>query len=746
MAFNTDRIRTVADYTALKSYSNFDEIVYVTDQGFFEPKTTGDENGGTIIRSSSNLLYRWHRIIDGPYRPEWWVIGEYSDETDDNLITNSRDQLAAATSTAPEGAIIQLEAGKTYEIDIPVPFKKNQTITGGTIKRADAISSALGSDYGVNDTTVTVADGSLFRLGQGIAIVDTSLPNGGFSHDEYFYTGNGVMTITAINGNDLTVNFSGSTTAITAANGVVYTLCDIFDPDSVMDTYAVRDTVIDGNATNNPLRSWKVNSTLVESGNGDSYGTWDNVYFIDLPCENYIGPAAKFIGCRFLNLQASLFHASNGSYDNLNPFIVDGCYGKGFNIATDAISGHSESIFTMSAIPLNLTITNSHFEDGAETILGGVGGDNLNIFIDNCSFKNFYAVFGQQALNTTGVGGGDPKMMEGLKITNTIFENCGDGIMLEGGSDTMAQGYLFDSITFTDNTIYNGRWIFSQSTNAHIANNKFLYSSGRNDFAGFSGEVVTDFPCYVGIVSVDRFNFINNIIEGPTSPNTDMEIGLYIPVDHTSTNSGRFRNTAASTPSSTFYGHGINISNNFIFGFTKGISTRTGSDHFGLLHEGVAAGWNIKNNTIITDRSGSSAWTAGIIAEAGMVVDNNTIYFTDNTTGGQYSAGIWALGLDGGSADAANHLGCIVTNNKIIGPAVYSIFVGSVLTAAERCAANNVVKYNMGFSNPVAYGPAATLAISETSDNIVLNSTLLTDFTTPALPELGGWQENTGYY
>ena len=731
----------LADHSALKAYTGSATLAVVQDAdmgGLFYITSTGvgTRNGGTVYRNTANTLH-FHRIFDGVhYRPEWWVIGEYSPDADiNNVIANGGDQIAAATITAAQGGVILLKPDTTYLIDRAIPIYANQRFIGtgnSVIKRDDPVVANLTANWAASGSSITVDDASGFRVGQRIVVIDTSATNGGFGYGEGWYgatTANRTV-ITGISGNIITFNGTPNT-AITAANGDVYTCHNIFFPeDADMGDIYFEGVTFDGNGTNNPIKDWRLNNTYFDTTNSDAYPIITGCRFVDLPSENFVIGGGVFDSCTFDDLTGSLVHVSNGSAINKRPLIISNCWGSGFNSGTDAVMQHSEGMITLSAGPINVTLVNCSFDTGSEGILGGVGADTPNLTIDNCTFENFANI------SLSSVSSASTGPVPNTKISNNRFINCGD--LLFNNSDTPT-AKSFMNVSFTDNLVINGRVKGQGLVRSRFSDNRFIYDDVNYTFAGFDSAIVTSFPAYIYLADCDQLDFTNNLIKGPRTFDANVANGIIYDYTVKAASDGRFRNSAAATATDFLFAQNMRISGNKILWFKSGFTFRTAISIF----DDEMVGWSVDNNIIVLTDSEQTN-TIGIEALPGMQVHDNIIYV--NTDANTSTYGIAVIGLADNNSFHQNLRGPIVRNNTVYGhlSTAKSIQVGGN-TANDLAGYNAVVFGNV--TNTAIAGFADNLTTNSlVSNNFLVNSTTLAHLTAPADPVTADWGEDTAFY
>jgi hypothetical protein len=743
MSFKTDSIATVANYDELVAFQDTSVAVLVTDPdigGLFFPKTTGQINYGTIFRSSYDLNYFWHRSYDGKtLSPEWWPTGGSATQVD--VIFDGGDQITEAMNAGGDHCTVILKSGKTYSVSQKIGCTVGSTIdlNGAVIKRADDDPTTLAVDYVSGETEVVVVDASNYRIGDVLWIGDTTEPFGGLGFGEdVIGTGATVLTITGISGNVITIaNAANTVKSVAAANSTVRRIVKLLDYPNICGDFRVKNGTIDGNSDNCLVRSWKKNNTLSQTINGAGYPKFEKVRFQNLPAENATGACFIFDSCWFENLQGSLVHVSNGATTYLNPVVITNCYINNVNLGTDAQLGHSEGAITMSAQPINVTISNSHFQNGSESIFGGIGADNLNVTVTNSSFYNFSSFVAGGDIGTTVSG-----FVDNIHITNCLFENCGDLIFRSGD---VAIGRVISNLTFNGNTVYNGRFFISGLGMSQITGNNFIYDTNKGDFTGFTDELVSSFSGYIVVADCDRINIVNNIIEGGISGTTHSDVGIFLPLEENGITTGRYRNSSNLTETNFIYPQQVRISGNNISGFKQGISTMLSV--YSEVETGQALGWLIDKNIIFINRLTPDD-SIGIVAQCGMVVDGNIIVFgSDNTSSNQITTGVLCIGVTrGASTDNEQYMGVICKNNTIIGEIAHPIYIGTGVS--DRGSYNNVISNNTAQNN-IGTGVGAVAGrnlIQNNNEATSVNITSDNSLTNIEPPFTQGWQQNTDWY
>jgi len=179
---------------------------------------------------------------------------------------------------------------------------------------------------------------------------------------------------------------------------------------------------IDGNRANQISNSWRFSNEIVlHTEGGAIYDMWIH----DTKGECIVGHGFDIGGggrCTFTDLDGSAVHMScNDETASINQgAIIRGNIFKRTNLATTAVTGHSEGAITFSWGPGDLTIVGNHFDGGSEAIFGNFGvstGNNSSkmLVITGNKCKDYRKVFSNAEANTYGV-----------TVSGNTFQNCGD--------------------------------------------------------------------------------------------------------------------------------------------------------------------------------------------------------------------------------------------------------------------------------------------------------------------------------
>jgi len=392
----------------------------------------------------------------------------------------------AAIEAAGENGIISFPAKQTYISWGHHVFKAGQKVNGNgsIIKRADQVSSLYaGASTWVNGgTSVTVADGSLFSVGQWVCITNGDGTGDGIATGYYDntvqYTND--ARITSINGNVLTLhrgltrklgssavvlNNSGSTYVVTCG-GLIKTGFDSdlagLDWSSLPTNILIADLVLDGNRDNNAKGRWWNISPECEFAMHESAvrgitiqnGMSDSIVFS--------GKRNTFEACQADTCSGNFFHPSSwgGGGKGTEDTLVTGCHA--YDICKDATIGHSDGAYIFSANNIRLIYANNTVDTCGKWGLGsGFDSSNSDFIADGNQVKN--CTFGAFRVN-----GGARAIIRG-----NVFHTCGG----EASATSISTGVIeaSDNVVVDGNIFYNSNLVIrnANTDNCLIANNTF---------------------------------------------------------------------------------------------------------------------------------------------------------------------------------------------------------------------------------------------------------------------------------
>lgn len=767
------------DYASLRAYIGsansitvknftytFNSISYTTTGGLFYRTTSGTENGGTILIADNAV--KWQRVWDGVHViPEWWEVGgkdsrgnAYSNK---NLlgtgtssgseliwhdgIYNNRDRAQAAIEICkPTGNVIEFGSHVTiYLIDIPL-YSGGKSIVynfnGVTLKRPDSAVPLTTSNLSTGSATVDVTDASSFRVGQYMTVLDINNDLGaspffnGYGFNENAYS---ALLISSISGNTITFTANAPKNINTGAIAQLR-VSIIAQRIAVGERSIYRNGIFDGNKLNGGAlyrypSDWRINKTL-DTGTGAEFTLIENCRFFDTPAENIFISGGDVIGCTGDDLDGSFSHVSNAGTSR-RIVKVDKCRIDSVNLATNAVMGHSEAVFTNSA-KCEYRITNCEISNGFEQVLGidliqvNTAGDYVfsNNIVKNCN-----------SIVKTTSGGGSPmtEREDGFIFENNTFIKC--GLFLVWGT-SLTEGLTANGIKLNNNIFVDTRFDFRHCVNLDFTGNQVLFDTSRHEY--FT-ELPSSAAMTYGALHLNQCGQVNisgNTFEGFPNNNdtiaTAIDVNLY---DCT-----QLKDSTGSTRG-MYYEQNIKIHNNKLLGFQIGIS---GLKRYGLSPmQGTiiynSIGWVFSDNTIILSRDSSNQSfsfknTYGIGVGPGVMCKNNTIYQQRNDAT-QYGIVMVAATEGGGGADTIQ--GGIVLNNYIYGVSAGSdIYIGAIgqgFQDVNHICVGNITKRGIGYV-------ASTAALSYISGNLEIPTMIGTIYTAPITPIYQYFEMNKNLY
>ena len=273
--------------------------------------------------------------------------------------------LRAFFNAAPEGAVIRLVPGTTYNAHGgAIVLKPNQALigTGAVIRRADEVKTTTSANlaYGATSTVAVVSTAG-FVVGQRVGVYGTI--SGGATaicRDAY---------ISAIGASDLTLTIGAqfvnlATGAVTSSDIVsgatVMTRGPLIDSYSLVDGTAptlISDIVIDGNVAGNAaMNRWEYCSEIKAKTKG---GLIENVSLSNSCGEGIVvyGTAPRINGVFAESLNGNGIHFNHGCYDPIVENVyIDGCCLTDIGHSDGAIIASNE---TYRAIVRGFSLKNS---------------------------------------------------------------------------------------------------------------------------------------------------------------------------------------------------------------------------------------------------------------------------------------------------------------------------------------------------------------------------------------------------
>lgn len=663
---------------------------------------------------------------DNPHEVTSEQLGVSVNVDDEGAVGNgSTDDTAAirlAITAAGTGGTVHFTYGKTYLISGTLTFLSKQRIYGygATLKRGNKVSTTLTANALEDATSLSVTDASVFAVGHTIIILDATGTYDGTGVDENSSNSNIPQTITAIDGNTITVNNGIGLPSNLSAQGYfpsgsvvvrVWNMLDISGgATSVNKGFSIYGLTFDGNKANNDLTyAWPFNKTV----NALSWGSIvKDCTFHDIPNENLFPSQDCLIeGNTAYNLNGSFCHISTtldsqplgiGKNRIVNNNVYNSC------IISEDINGHNEGVITESAGVVKTIIEGNVFNTSGGFAYGPFANGPL-VLSNNICIGLKGVMYG-----TGNAGNGGEAI-----ITGNVFQDCESFLIMEPTTGDIQDGLYLSRINFSNNICRNLAIYWVGVANSKISGNSFEYDANYTFDSPFSAWTKGDPLRAISLHKCVNIEVDNNFLEN--NGNTEFTGGAICCEARMSRTGKVFIKSDASTNTEyLYYGRNIkvrgNTINNFEFGITHwregtdldGLDVGTREADFSML------GMEFSGNNITVASDGHS----GIVCGPGVSVLNNNIYGGSGNT-----RGILALGVNDGDGEtytgsARTSLnGAIVMHNKILG------FTTPILVGANPANSdfgnniyNVICQYNL-FSGTLS---DVTSGNSTVSDNISL--------------------------
>ncbi len=684
-----DIIQSVANYTALRSLSAYDQNIvivkdwtytgpdgntYTTLGGIFKKVASGSENGGTIIVGT----YIWERQWDGINgRAEWWVCGGYdrngnnyvSRLTSSNGVYNETDRLRNAAETVSN---LQLFPNKNYIVDINIRVI-SETVNGNnaTLTRITTPASLTTATSSIGAFTVTVANASLYRVGQTIFFVNTGAANGGLAFNENVGIASSHI-ITNINTSTNVITFTNALTGNVGIGWKVilnFTLLD-FSNQTDNGAVSVKNLNFNGNRSgNNHCYDWRFGDDIA-ANNTDTKIVIQNCHFKNTVVECIVYGKLHILDCSFENLGGSFVHVS-ASTSSEALVVVQNCHGNTSNQISNSITGHSESTITSSAFTSHVRVTGCSFQDCGESVFTSQAHTSFEYIVTNNHFKDY------KYICWVNISGGN-KTEKKMTINNNFFDNCGPMYIYSASPSSIYKNTAISHIFINGNTFINCSMKMEHVGYINVSNNNFYWDNSKTPKYDYATNALSAQQGLNHFIHFDRLYIQNNVFEYPNVHNANTQFGLLLQ------HGNNVRKTSAGTDTEYLFAQDVKVNGNTFAGFKYAITTvfSTSPQYANLVKQAV--GWEYKNNIIYMSRNTGANNGTGIFVDPGVVCESNTIY--TNSTIPCYS-GIIVAGVNS-TGNAHNRLlGGIAINNKILGC--------SSATAADIVANGDAVRYNV---------------------------------------------------
>jgi len=566
----------------------------------------------------------------------------------------------------------------TRQVDLS--FIPNVEGRGATIKRWDFAGTAglLAANYTSGNLTITVTDGSKFKIGQAVNVATG--PNDG-QHNAI----GGSATILNIAGNVITLSsgFSSSYTAGAATLITNYRLV-YFNNTSFIDTIkcVVDNVVFDGNYFNAYNYSWSINHNI-EIVSTDLVFT--NCRFQNIPNENIdASNKIEIHNCTGANANGSFIHfSSQPDYaKTTNSILLNQLKLDNFNIKSAAEAGHSEALFTVSAECRFIKIKNVSAKKGGKFIFAIGNETTESISIEDCEFENFkgimYVSLGRR-----------------YQLINNRFKTCGDLVFYSTNGNIKSDSTALGQITISGNYFENAKLIFNNTNGVSLVENTF-YTYPKYWFSSYP------INSHASGYRDAQISFIGNQYNVKVSRN-HLEKSQWISTSYagllveTTNSSG----TSNSFVNDFLLSENMEISDNVVKGYAFGIYTggNLGNSVF-YGKSKVYRGLNVHDNTIYS--IDSVAYTTGFYllktTPGGIYKDNKIYQLTSSAPTGHF--GIYAIGSDGATKEGSQVVNNFVFHNNALRCQLFCDFSSSYnMKVVSNDIGNNTCTDTTGNNN-----------------------------------------------
>lgn len=537
---NSNGVTTVADYTALEASTTSYVVVKHADYGgaFY---LSADQGSAAILGVRI-------RRDDNSYVDRVWSRQHYLlDWADIDSFGGDAGRAAQAVFSAFNGGIVLYgKHGKIYEIrtrcettDIDVAMRDI------SFKRMDAKHSLTTVSAVSGATVFTVADGTQFAVDDLVTISDGI----SVTADN---TASGIVQITAIDGNDITVNtglsrVSGSTAWPIGSH--------LFSADAGMFLFhaddnrvTIENCIFDGNSDNNLYTCYWVHNVTISSRCKN--GIITGCTFKNTPCENLFTEGNWVIAnCLGFNMHGSFAHGSDpltvtpSSHKYIACTIDDVC--KIAEIASLSLNDHNEGAITWSTTVSKVDIVNCNISNAHQNCFGNITGEDQDVIVRDCLFEDCENIVKAGSASV----GGPRVLIEGCK-----FIRSGD-IQLNGTN--AGQGKNLTSFTIRNSNFIGNTRIWAQNqTDIILENLRLIYDGTAFLTSMLSITSVFTNNCAIQLVRCDRLKAHNIYIEAPKTYTAEVEYGFAM---FFATNGGLLRKDSGGTNTTYFYAQNMDV-------------------------------------------------------------------------------------------------------------------------------------------------------------------------------------------
>ena len=735
-------LQEVATYAELRASA--ERVLWVTDPvygGLFAYSTdqVSSQNGGTRIKRTDNVFM--DRYWDGKnINADWFVVGEVSwidgsayNAATGNGVMDTADQFTAAAYVGGDGCVVTgSQAEYEFRRTAQVATSRNVQFENFKVKRADETKTTLTATAANGTTTLTVADGSAFKVGETVVVITSGVTDYGYHST--------AATITAISGGTITLG-SGLVKGVSAPNpypigsDVIRVNTLFLVGNGVVDVGkpVFRSVEVDGNKAATSMEMWEINWSIFLNATYVTSSVFENCHFANCPAENVTGGnGVEMRSCTFDDLNGSFYHFSDATAVGARPVVstFTGIFGDGVSQSTK--TGHNEGFITHSTRPYNIHIDHCDIRNGQQL----TNWSNAALIshyqkITNSKFENFDLIFNMSVAGVTAT-------VPGFQIDNCIFRNCG-ALRVQG--QNVAQGYGMEGIRIRNSSFLNTRMVFANVVDVELSHLRLRFDGVTPFTASALGTVsATAYDC--GAISFNAFDRVRLSEIDIEAPDSSELIYCYHGVKLYLIGSARRKN-AAGTELDVLYPQAVRVENVRVSGFGRGFYCQSTS--LGTQYAYPVEDWTFNNITVVSPKEAGlpSAFGCGIEIPPGCVARGMHLRIQSDLVNGNYYT-ITAQGIGEASTVKTTARGAILDGYTIFGPAAhYQIIIGFNTTTN---AWNVLVRGGVVTCTGSAIGVDAAKNVYETP--VILKSTDdmpgMTGTYSGAI--IGGQYENAGQY
>ena len=579
--------------------------------GYFVRNDAATVDHGIVIQNSAGAKYvrQWDNVN---IVPEFYRIGLGG-------LRNDTDAINAAALQLPDGGTIRLQNEKTYW-GKQVTINPGTRLEGGTIKRANLAQSTLSVQANAGATSITVADGSAFRIGMTIQIAT------GLGYQDTATRDSAGFVVNNVVGNVITLSRATLFTMTVGAKVFEYCLQYACSETATVandaDIIAYNVTFDGNNTQNNATHSWTLNNCAIVSGYLQNV-VFEKCRFLDMPSECITVSGRAWVNdCIFKDVYGSCVHGSSPTTTEAKGVIIENCQFDNVCISTAAENGHGTflGVYTQSNATIDIQFLNCRFEN---TNNGNIASHlSEGLVIQGCKVTNARGIFSEISASV-------PR--QAPRVIGNTFINAGN--LVAGG---VGNEHLHNGIVIANNYFKNSALRVGSQRHATIANNAFEFDS--NYQTRFAAGEIQDLSTNAAVMLTGEVTFTGNRMISSDSNAASLQRGVYI--------------IGYDTPAAS-----LTLTSNTIQGFRTSIEISQNSG--GQINPWKNVCSIIANSVTIPDVSGARY---GILSYAsGTSICENAVHSI--VSSGAY--GIYVFGSNNNVTSGA--IGCKVLNNVVTG-------------------------------------------------------------------------------